>query len=140
MKNFLAGLNRMLLDLIAGCLLYGVIAGIVLAVVCIIWYPTRLISFMIGFVCGILLTVGVVIHMYYGIGITLEYAEEKSATNHSRKMYIIRLFVTILIMALIWTLLGVDSLVIMLLGMMSLKVSAYMQPFTDKYLVSKIIK
>jgi hypothetical protein len=140
MKKYLSHMNPMLLNLLTGCLVYGAAAGIILGMVSFHFYPQHCIRVMLGYVCGLLLAVLQLFHMYRGLLNTLSYGEEKSALWHSRKMYGVRIVAVLAAFYIIWFLAGTECLIFAVLGMMSLKVAAYLQPFTDKFFVSKIYK
>lgn len=131
--------NSMFLNLFLGTICSGVVMGILLALVLKKFLPQIFMAGLAGYACGLVYAILQLAHMYYGILVTLDYREEKSAVWHSRKMYAIRLVAAFVILFLAWYAGGSYGLLFAVLGMMNLKVAAYLQPITDK-LIYAVLK
>lgn len=89
----------------------------------------------LGFTLGFLISVFMVIHMT----VALEQAmcfNEKGADCHIRKTTAVRLLISLAALILIGVT-DIGNIVAALFGIMALKVSAYLQPFTHKVLAKK---
>ncbi len=84
----------------------------------------------IGFLIGALYAQGIVIHMALSIEDSIRMKED-DALKYTRKNYIFR-FIILIIIFLLMFFLKFGNLVSALFGIMTLKVSAYLQPFTNK--------
>lgn len=140
MKRILSRFNPMLVNLIIGSLICFVAGELILAVILNRFFPEYFFAAVTGFAVGNVMNILRIIHMYWGIVGSVSYGEEKSAWIHSGKMYVIRTVAEIALFILILFILGMEGFLFTMIGMMSLKVAAYLQPFTDKFLVSKIYK
>ncbi|WP_099467294.1 hypothetical protein [Konateibacter massiliensis] len=90
------------------------------------------IFYSVGLGVGLLIAMGMCIHMYQ----SLDYAtdmEESQAKKHIRKTYALRTAI-IFILVLIMYYFNAGSILTGFIGIMSLKVAAYIQPFTHKLL------
>lgn len=132
-------MNPMLVNLFFGTIGSGLVIGVFLGIVLAVFFPRILAVGLVGYACGLFYAVLQLAHMYYGILVTLDYREEKSATWHSRKMYAIRLVAALAIFGVAWYVGGAHGLAFSIPGMMSLKVAAYLQPITDK-LIHAVLK
>lgn len=118
--------NRTLLEMWTGMLLVGVICQVVgaffvenqLRYACSLWF-------------GILLAVVSTIHMYRSLDTALDF-DEKNANKMIVQGYVIRYVMLIVILGIIMVTNVLNPLVVFM-GYMSLKVTALMQPFTDKF-------
>lgn len=140
MKKILSRFNPMLVNLIIGSLLCFAAGGCILAVILKNFYPEYFFVAVTGYAAGNIMNIIRIIHMYYGIAGAVSYGEERGAQVHSGKMYLIRTAAELILFIIILLVLGMEGFAFAMLGMMSLKVAAYLQPFTDKFLVSKIYK
>lgn len=93
-------------------------------------------SFVIGVISGAVLAVGLAVHMFYSLSKTLDLPEEK-AKGYARKMSLFRLLLLAGILMLMSFLGNRVQIAAMLLGILSLKFSAYLQPLTHKYIFNK---
>lgn len=139
MRKFIAQQNPMLVNLIGGCIIYYVAGVVISSAIILRFAPHNLFSYIAGFTLGVIFSVFQVVHMFIGIQGMLEEGEEKHALMRSLKRYAIRILLLIVIYLLVLYFLGLESVLMTVIGMMGLKVAAYIQPFTDK-LVSKILK
>lgn len=118
------------LELIIGDVIYYIIGQII-----ILLFTKHKLCHSIGYAYGVLLSMGMVIHMT----ISLEQAmcfNEKGADKHVKKTAFIRLLVAFAALV-IFAALATDCIVGMMFGIMALKVSAYIQPLTHKVLARK---
>lgn len=138
MRKFLSGLNPMLLDLAAGCIIYGILGEVLILAAGRLFYEGMLWKIVLGFFVGTASAVALTIHMYYSVVESLSLGET-GALKHTRKMYIFRIAGVLAVLALIYFT-GFCDAIAFVVGLISLKVAAYLQPFTHKYIVTKIIK
>lgn len=138
MKKYLNSLNPMLLDLVTGCIIYGIIGEVIILAAGLAFYREGIWKIILGFLIGIAAAVALTIHMYYGVVESLSLGET-GALKHTRKMYIVRIAGILVILVLIYFT-GFCDAVAFAVGLISLKVAAYLQPITHKYIVSKIIQ
>lgn len=114
------------------------IAAVPFAVTGILWSGESL-MFLAGLLAGTLIASGIVFNMYKTLLNACEYDEEH-ATSYIRKSAIKRMF--FMGAALIAGGMFVTTAFVfgMLLGMLCLKFSAYIQPLTNKYVSKKFIR
>lgn len=115
----------MLLDLLLGITAYLIFGLMIIMIV----LPDKLYSGM-GFLVGVFMAVGVLFHMAYSLEDSVSMREHE-ALKHTRKTYALRMVVFSLVFV-IFIFIDVIDIVSMLFGVFSLKVSAYIQPFTNK--------
>lgn len=137
MKKFLNSMNPMLLDLSTGCIIYGIVGEIIIVAVGLSFYQEGFWKIILGFLIGTAAAVALTVHMYFGVVESLSLGET-GALKHTRKMYILRIAGILVILVLIYFT-GFCDAVAFAAGLISLKVAAYLQPITHKYIVSKII-
>ncbi len=113
-------------NLIIGIVLYGIVVQIVLLVLHrdLLWYSA-------GLWIGALSACLMVWHMRRSIEEALDMGEE-GALGHVRKTYVIRLIALIAVIV-ITMLLRIGSILTLFIGVMGLKVSAYLQPYLNKF-------
>ncbi len=122
-------LNRLSLlvkELLAAIVLYGLITEIVVIIV-----AQDKIFYTIGLTVGLIAAAGMCIHMQMSLEDAIDIGEG-GAEKHIRKTYGIRMTVVLLIMGLMYYF-NLGSILMYFVGIMSLKVAAYLQPFTHKY-------
>lgn len=123
-------INEMGKELLIGNFIYYIIGQLV-----ILFAAERKLYVSIGFTLGFLISVFMIIHMT----IALEQAmcfNEKGADHHIRKTTAIRMLTSMAALVIIG-LTDIGNIVAALFGIMALKVSAYLQPFTHKVLARK---
>lgn len=126
-------LNPMLVELIAGCFAFEVLGVVFILALLPLWYEGSIGKTLLGFTMGVLLMVGFVIHMYLQIEQSFDF-NEAGAIRHNIKMFAIRAgIVLVLTGVLCYT--GFCNAVAFVCGMISLKVAAYLQPFTHRVLI-----
>ncbi len=120
-------LNKVLLELLAaivGCGVFFQAAGV--------WFVTDKIGYSTGLLIGILIALAMAVHMAWALdmAVDLERGEaEKRIRLHSILRY---LFVTVMLAVVMYT--GIANPLASFLGVMCLKVAAYLQPITHKFL------
>jgi hypothetical protein len=125
--------NQTLADLILGIIIYGIAAAVLVLVIaenkagCFI-------SLILGLACAVFL----IWHMSYVLERAV-YMGEDSAVKYSRKRYVIRLFVVAASIGICVAVPGLEP-ICALIGMLALKLAAYMQPLIHKYITTKIYK
>lgn len=129
MKNRTSLFKRvpMTMDLLLGEFIYLVPAG---AIVFIVAEDKP--QAVLGFVLGGLLAAGMLIHMALSVEDSITMMEEE-ALKHTRKRYVIRIIVLVVVFLGMFFL-KAGNLITALIALMSLKVAAYIQPFTHKFI------
>ena len=91
-----------------------------------------------GVLTGTLAAAGIIFHMYRHLDIALD-MEPESARKHTLKSSFQRTFImaVILIVSMIWY--GYVHPIGVVLGLMGVKMTAYIQPYVHKYIAGKII-
>lgn len=138
MKKFFSRLNPMLLDLTTGCIIYGILGEVLIFAVGIPFYEGGLDKIVLGFFVGTALAVAMTVHMYCGVVESLSLGEA-GALKHTVKMYLFRIIGILAVLVLIYFT-GFCDAIAFVMGLVSLKVAAYLQPITHKYIVAKIIQ
>ena len=118
--------NKTQKGLITGIVLYGIVVQMILFILHrdILWYS-------VGLWIGIVSACLMVWHMRRSIEEALDLGEE-GALSHVRKTYIVRLIVLITVIV-VTMLLRIGSVLTLFIGVMGLKVSAYLQPYLNKF-------
>lgn len=117
-------------DMIAIMLMYGIIAQIIC-----LFIPGNRVRMAIGLWIGIATGIGLLIHMRKSLLVALD-LEEAGAKRYMQKSYAGRYFATFAVFAaaLYFEVANVFTLII---GVMGLKVSAYLQPIMHKLFTSE---
>lgn len=127
MREKIAGVNKTLLELIAGILIYGLLCQIIGLV-----FVEEKDAYSSGLWIGIVTAVAAALHMWHSLDVSLDY-DESTAGRKMQMQSIIRYVVIVLVMGL--TMInGFTNPLAAFLGIMGLKVAAYLQPFTHKLL------
>lgn len=121
-------IDETLLELIMGILLFGIICQLVG-----VWFVKEALKYTIGLWLGILLAVLSGIHMWWSLdrNLTINADNEKGAQAYSTRANLIRYFV-IVIVFLIICLTDFSYPLAAFLGIMGLKIGAYLQPLMKK--------
>lgn len=133
MKEKIAGVNKTLIELLMGIMLYGIVcqaAGAFLA--------DRPAYYSSGLWVGIITAMAAAVHMYRGIDRALD-LEEDSAGKKMQMYSIIRYIGIVTVMG-ITMVNGYTNPLAAFLGIMGLKVAAYLQPFTHKLIIRFLAK
>ena len=125
LKNWLNGLSDVLPDLLIGILLYGVVCE----AVGLIFVKDRL-FYSIGLLIGILCAMGMAVHMAWSLNMAMDLGES-GAVKKMQLHNLLRYGIVVVVIFALW-LSGIGNPVVAFLGIMGLKVAAYLQPFTHK--------
>lgn len=117
-------INETLIELLLGIGLYGLV-GVIL-ILLLISDEGRTLR---GFLTGIVVSSGMVIHMYLELEKAL-YMGEAGAMKHTRMTTAFRMIAVVVIMVIVG--LAKEDVIAAFVGLMALKVSAYIQPLTHK--------
>lgn len=124
MKEKLRKINRALLELCLGIVFLGLVfqfAGM--------WFADHKLYYTLALWLGVVLAFITAIHMYRTLDKALDYGAD--AVKMVTKANLIRYVCIVVVFGIVlWT--GVLNPLISFLGIMTLKVAAYMQPFTHK--------
>lgn len=124
MKEKLRKINRALLELCLGIVFLGLVfqfAGM--------WFADHKLYYTLALWLGVVLAFITAIHMYRTLDKALDYGAD--AVKMVTKANLIRYACIVVVFGIVlWT--GVLNPLISFLGIMTLKVAAYMQPFTHK--------
>ena len=123
------GENSTLIELITGIVLFGILSQIV-ATVIIIMKHSRFLYYSIGIWAGIAMAIGCALHMNYSISKVLDFGEA-DAIKLNKKYSLIRYFSLCIIFAVIMIFDFISPLTAFL-GIMGLKIGAYLNPFIHK--------
>lgn len=129
MKAFILKMNRTLFELETGILIFGIFCQI-----CLLPFGQRA-YWSAGLWVGILTAAFAAFHMWRGLDRGLDLCE-KEAVSYLSRQNIIRYLVIVLVMILTAAS-GKANPLTAFLGIMGLKVSAYMQPLTKR--ISKLL-
>lgn len=125
MREKIAGVNKTLWELILGILLYGCICQIIG-----LFFVENKFSYSTGLWVGLLTAVAAAIHMWWSLDRALD-LDEGTAGKKLQAQSIVRYAIIVMVMA-ITMISGVTNPLAAFLGIMGLKVAAYLQPFTHK--------
>jgi len=127
MREKIAGVNKTLLELIAGIFIYGLLCQIIGLI-----FTKDAAGYSSGLWIGIVTAVAAALHMWRSLDRSLD-LDEGTAGKKMQMQSIIRYTVIVIIMGL--TMInGFTNPLAAFLGIMGLKVAAYLQPFTHKLL------
>ena len=126
MKKKLTQLSDVLPDLWAGIVLYGVLCEIV----GLIFVKNRL-FYSIGLAAGIVCALFMATHMAWSLSQALDMAEGDAVKKMQVHNILRYLIVVLVFFLLLFT--GLGNPLSAFLGVMGLKVAAYVQPFTHKF-------
>lgn len=130
MKEKISGLHPVLKELILGILIFGGIMQLGL-----MWFSSDKVLFTSGLWLGVAAAIAGAGHMYYVLDNALELGE-KAATGRIRKGHAIRFMLTAAAFLGIYFL-KIGSLTAFFLGLITLKFSAYLQPWMHEILNKK---
>lgn len=119
--------NQTLAELLIGILCFGVVCQIVG-----IFFVHDQLAFAVSLWVGIIAAMGMAIHMNYTINKVLTY-DEGTAVKVTRSSYFLRYGCAMVLLG-VAAVTGVTNLIVMFLGIMGLKIGAYLQPFIHKLL------
>lgn len=125
MLKKLRQLSDVLPDMLFGIFLYGILCQIIG-----LFFVEEKLFYSIGLWIGIILAMAMAIHMAWSLGIALSLGED-GAIKMMQKQNLLRYGVVVLILGLLMVL-RLGNPLSAFLGIMGLKVAAYLQPFTHK--------
>ena len=125
MLEKMKGLNRALLELIMGIVFLGVLIQIVG-----LFVVQEPLTFSIALWLGIAAAIGSAVHMYVSLNRALDLGA--GAYGATTKSAMIRYFAWALLLGLVMVT-GVLNPIHAFIGLLTLKVAAYLQPFTHKF-------
>lgn len=118
-------LNESLPELLFGILISGILFEVI-----IIWFVKEKMQFSLGLLVGMFLAGFMAWHMAFALSKAMKHSEEV-ATTQAQKYHVIRYLIVISIVIGVVLSKAVNPLAVFL-GIMTLKVSAYLEPFTNK--------
>lgn len=128
MREKIAGINRTLIELLFGILVYGIICQITG-----VFFVNEKAAYSSGLWVGVITAAAAAVHMWWSIDRGLDY-DENTASKKIQAQSIIRYVGIVIIMG--FTMVnGITNPLAAFLGVMGLKVAAYLQPFTHKLLI-----
>lgn len=125
MLKRLKAINESLPEIAIGIIVWGVICQ-----VAFVWFTEQKLSYSIGLWIGIVLAQVLAYHMAWGLNRILS-LDEKSATTIGAKYGMIRYGIVLIVMGILM-ITEFANPISAFLGVMGLKVAAYVQPFTHK--------
>ena len=128
-ERIIENVNRTLFELEVGILIFGVVCQI------FVFLPEDKAGYSIGLWIGVFTAVLAAFHMWYTLDKGLDF-DEKSAIGYLGRQNIIRYLMIVAILIAV-AVSGIGNPLSAFLGVMGLKASAYMQPFTKK--ISKLL-
>ena len=117
-------LNDALPGLVRGILLYGAVVWAVG-----VWFVNDGISFTVGLLIGLALAVGMAVHMAWVLRDVVDFADARRAGGRIIAKSILRYVVVIGVFVWMYVS-GIGNLVAAFIGLLGLKVSAYLEPAT----------
>ena len=120
-------INQALPELLAGILLYGLLLQVTG-----IWFVGDKIRYSTGLRAGIGLAVGMAVNMAVIIFDTVEEMAEGRASRRASLYGVLRYLAVVLAFGIVGYF-NLGNVVVMFLGVMGLKISAYLQPFIHRF-------
>ncbi len=123
-------INQVLPELLFGILVYGILiqlAGI--------WFVKDSLHYTTGLWIGIVVAIGMAINMAIVILDTVDALSEKRSSRKASLYAVMRYIAVVSVFVIAWYF-ELGNLLSMFVGVMGLKVSAYLQPFTHKFFVT----
>ncbi|MCI9174317.1 MAG: hypothetical protein HFH49_05110 [Lachnospiraceae bacterium] len=121
-------INQALPELLAGILAYGMLIQITG-----IWFVSDRVRYSTGLWAGIILAMGMAVNMAVVIFDTVEEMAEGRSSRRASLYGVLRYLAVVLAFGIVGYF-KLGNVVVMFLGVMGLKISAYLQPFTHKFL------
>lgn len=125
-------INRVLPEVLIGIILFGLVVQITG-----VWFVTDKMRYSTGLWIGIILAIGMVIHMAVVLEDAVSLLSEKRAKNKIIVQYILRYTVVVIVVVLVLYF-KLGNMVTLFIGVMGLKVGAYLQPITHKVMQNLI--
>lgn len=121
-------INQVLPELLLEMVIYGAVvqlAGM--------WFVDNKVQYTVGLWIGIIIAMGMAVNMAIVILDTVDAMGERRSTAKTAMFAALRYLVVVLAFVLVWYF-DLGNLIAMFFGVMGLKVSAYLQPFTHKFI------
>lgn len=119
--------NQTLAELIIGIVCFGAICQIVG-----IFFMQDRLAYTLSLWTGIIAAAGRAVHMNHTIRKVLDY-DEGTAEKVTRSSYFLRYGCVMVLLGVV-AVTGVRNLIVTFIGIMGLKIGAYLQPFTHRFL------
>ena len=123
-------INQALPGLLLGIVFYGLALWLVG-----IWFVGDRIQYTVGLWIGVALAAGMAVNMAIVILDTVEAMEEKRSSRKPLLYAVVRYVVLVAAFLAVWYL-KIGNVIAMFAGVMGLKIAAYLQPFTHKFIVA----
>ena len=123
-------INQALPELVLGIGLYGLVVQLIG-----VWFVKDRIQYTAGLWIGVALAMGMAVNMAIVILDTVEAMEQGRSSRKSLLYAVVRYVVLVAAFVLVWYL-KAGNVVAMFAGVMGLKIAAYLQPFTHKFIVA----
>ena len=127
-------INQALPGLLFGILAYGVVvqlAGM--------WFVEDRVQYTVGLWFGIVVAMGMAINMAIVILDAVDTMAERRSTVRTTLFSLLRYLVVVFVFFIVWYF-KLGNPIVMFIGVMGLKVSAYLQPFTHKFITGCLRK
>lgn len=125
-------MNQTLRELFLGVLAWGILCQAT-----VVWFLTEKGSYSLGLWIGIVLAAAASYHMWWSLDRSLDF-ESETAVKLITRYHILRYAVIVIVLGVVMVS-GIANPLSAFLGVMGLKVAAYIQPFTHK-LSTKLIR
>ncbi len=123
-------INQALPGLLLGIVFYGLALWLVG-----IWFVGDRIQYTVGLWIGVALAAGMAVNMAIVILDTVEAMEENRSSRKPLLYAVVRYVVLVAAFLAVWYL-KIGNVIAMFAGVMGLKIAAYLQPFTHKFIVA----
>lgn len=120
-------INQALPELLFGILAYGVVVQLVG-----MWFVEDRVQYTVGLWFGIVVAMGMAINMAIVILDAVDTMAERRSTVRTTLFSLLRYLVVVFVFFIVWYF-KLGNPIVMFIGVMGLKVSAYLQPFTHKF-------
>ena len=124
-------INDVLPELILEMLVYGLIIQLAGG-----WFVEDKLRYSVGLWIGIAVAIGMAINMAIVIRDSIELAAEKPAQMRTTLFSMLR-YIVVVIMFVVVVYFKLGNVITMFVGVMGLKIAAYVQPFVHKFLSKK---
>lgn len=127
-------INQALPELLLGILAYGVVIQLTG-----MWFVEDKVQYAVGLWFGIAVAVGMAINMAIVILDAVDTMAERRSTVRTTLFSLLRYLVVVAVFFAVWYF-KLGNPIVMFIGVMGLKVSAYLQPFTHKFITGCLKK
>lgn len=142
MRKFLVKFGPLLINLMIGTLMVLVVGEVILTVVIGLFFREYFVDVTVGYAIGVIISVARLLHMYWEkMGTFFNEKEMPGLDFFSGKMYVVRNALTMAAWVAVLYFLGQTCMLSSMVGtILSAKVAVFMQPITDKFIITKIYK